>query len=224
MQGVMLFFFLVLFLFSFSTRTIVNGLLAEWYLFVPALAGMMMFALVLVEWRYVAAFVVVFWLGLLCAIRLPQSHAAEKIAGYLCIALVIMLTTKYLSSNYDEALSVAVEALNGREAEIHSQWQVSEELRQIGVRPGDKVAYIGNSTRAYWARLGRFRIIAEIHGDEEKKFWRALPATQLRAIRSLFGAGAKMIVCDSVPEFASVGRWKRLGDTKAHVYVFDPKI
>jgi hypothetical protein len=218
MQGLVLFFFLILFLFSFGTGTMIKGLLTQWSLLVPALAGMMMFALVFVQWRYIAAFVVVFWLGLVCAIRLPRSAAAERLTACVCIALVIMLLTKYVSSNIDEAFAVASEGIGARKAQIHSEWLVAEELRRIGLQPGDRVAYIGNSTRAYWAHLGRFRIVAEIHGREGEKFWKIAPADKARAISILSGTGAKIIVSEDIPDSAVKDGWQRLTGSNAYVY------
>jgi hypothetical protein len=65
-----------------------------------------------------------------------------------------------------------------------------------GIHPGDDVAVIGDGTGAYWARLGKFHIVAEVmgmgHGAE--MFWRSPEESRARVYEAFVGAHAKIVV------------------------------
>ena len=50
---------------------------------------------------------------------------------------------------------------------------LADGLKDMGSGPGSKVAIIGDDTGAYWARLGRLRIVSEIMGVNHglTEFW-----------------------------------------------------
>src|SRR5205085_488901 len=50
-----------------------------WHLWIPAVAALGMYALVTVEARYVAGFVIVLWAAILSAIRLPDSLLSDRL-------------------------------------------------------------------------------------------------------------------------------------------------
>ncbi len=62
------------------------------------------------------------------------------------------------------------------------------------MRPGDRVAVIGPGIRAYRARLGRLRIVAEVPAWEEHEFWAADPQTRQAILDRFAAAGAKVVV------------------------------
>jgi hypothetical protein len=80
---------------------------------------------------------------------------------------------------------------------------VAQELGRRGVRPGDKVGVIGDGTGAYWARLSKVRIVAEImdmnHGSRE--FWQSPAEVQQKVFRAFAQAHATAVVavCLSCP-------------------------
>jgi hypothetical protein len=45
---------------------------------------------------------------------------------------------------------------------VQRNLRVAEALHEAGLEPGSEVGFIGNAHTAYWARLGRLRIIADI--------------------------------------------------------------
>jgi hypothetical protein len=45
--------------------------------------------------------------------------------------------------------------------------QVAQSLRQLGLRPGEKVAVVEDGLRHYWARLARVRVVAEIPSADQ---------------------------------------------------------
>ena len=79
-------------------------------------------------------------------------------------------------------------------------------LAELGIRPGDKIAFIGDTFRAYWARLARVRIIAEITRKDAPTYWAADEALKARVMEAFAAAGAKAVVTDSLPPAVLDGR------------------
>jgi hypothetical protein len=97
--------------------------------------------------------------------------------------------------------------------------EVAEELQKAGVQPGDKVAIIGDAFAAFWARLARVQIVAEMFSWQANPFWLGDAEAQARVIKAFASSGAKAIVAESVPDYASLTGWQRLGSTGHSVYL-----
>ena len=69
-------------------------------LIVPAVAGLGLYALVNVQGRYVASFLVLLWLALFMAVRVHDTPNARRFARSISIALIaaIVVTTVASSS------------------------------------------------------------------------------------------------------------------------------
>src|SRR5262249_40379783 len=79
--------YLFLLLLSRRAGKTLSDLLEEWPLLVPAIFGLLMFAMVSVRPRYVAGFLVLFWLALFSSIRLARSVENKKIWELICISV-----------------------------------------------------------------------------------------------------------------------------------------
>ncbi|MDQ3650564.1 MAG: hypothetical protein M3458_09915, partial [Acidobacteriota bacterium] len=146
------------------------------------------------------------------------------------IIIVAMFTLTIVPSSA-RMPDVAVRHLIREEAP-NMNWQVAEGLKQMGVRPGDKVAtlnssigppgYLGNtrsSDNMRWARLARLQIVAEVYSREGKNdFWKADEAVRRRVSEAFVQAQAKIIVDDQVPGWAVAEGWQRIGETDHCVY------
>jgi hypothetical protein len=106
-------------------------------------------------------------------------------------------------------------------------FEVAGALGRMGIRPGDKVAIIGwgsSADGAFWARLARLRIVAEIPQGagfyEGQKFWQAPDTTKIQALQAVALTGAKIVVAP-LPEFIRQPRWQRLGDTNYYAFSLD---
>src|SRR5208337_1816562 len=105
---------------------------------------------------------------------------------------------------------------------IGDQIPVAEGLQGMGLRASDKVAVFGDGVQNYWARLGRFKIIAEIDSPNlyGREFW-ALPADfKLRAYESLRSTQARLFIAWRPPPSEAAQGWKQIGTTQYYAYIF----
>jgi hypothetical protein len=215
-QGGLIAGVLALYLLGYRRSITRRCVLLNWFLFVPAVAGLAMYAVVFVSLRYVTPFMLVLWMAVLTGIRLPDRADLTRPVACICTAMVTMVAI---------ALPVCMfrpESNTGpaRNESRPVQWEIADALARLGVRPGAKVAFIGDSLTAYWARLARVRIVAEvpaIRGDADL-FRAAYPLVKDRVIETLAKTPAEVIVAEGLPSsFASPG-WRRVGSTDLFVY------
>lgn len=201
--------FLVLFLAAGSRTNRVRDLADSWPLWLVGLAGVLMYAAIHVESRYVGAFFVLFWLGLLLAVR-PWSKQPKIFAA------VVLATSA----------SLLVPAARESYAPRHFHWntrqnvdaQVAEALAALGTHPGDPVARISTGGFLGWARAARVTIIAEVDLEVGAvQFWKSDAATQQRVLQALRRAGAKSVVGHSWEDVTAPG-WQRVGKSQFWIY------
>ena len=194
---------------------------AQWAIVAPALTALALFSLIYVEVRHLGPFVVPIWLGLYSSVRLPRSDEMRR--GLACIVLSVGLVTM-VQVGAPPALRGAQAlpcALRGGNPRPHVQWHVAQELHRLGVQEGDKVAAIGHSLCAFWARLARLRIVAEIPLGSVPDFWAAAPSVKVDVVKAFAGTGAKAIVAHQIPRSNSIGDWRRIGNTDHYVLLLD---
>jgi hypothetical protein len=136
----------------------VAGLRELWPFLAMSIAGMGIYLPVLENDRHLGGFVLVLFLTLIAAVRLRQD--VQKSGAY--VALAVFLTMALATEDYTVRVVTHHLAIPGTGPD--SAWQnvaAAEQLRRVGAQPGDKVAVIADGTGAYWARLGKLRIVAE---------------------------------------------------------------
>ena len=200
--------------------------LRDWGLVILALLVLGAYGLVYVEGRYVGVFVVLLWSDLLAGVRLPDSQTSRKWVSCVSLAMVLFMLAEIVSFNLEGAGALArrSDAIQQAKGKDSASWpgEVAEELQKVGIRPGDKVAIIGDAFVAFWARLARVQIVAEMFGWEADPFWLGDSETQQSVIRAFTSSGARAIVADSVPDRTSLAGWRRLGSTGHFVYLLGP--
>src|SRR5712692_2828247 len=198
---------LILFLMGSRGRHRLAEIGANWHLFLPGLAGIGMYALVYLEPRYVAAFVVLLWAAVLAAIRLDRSPAVNQLVTVVVLTIIATMAFPILHASHPQ-LFVA--------KPIH--WRVAQALKGMGVQPGDKVACIGHGYEAYWARLARVKIVAEVSDTDIDRFWTADSRVRSEVIKDLAQTGAKAIVARDVPQTVFENDWQRVEGTDYRAY------
>ncbi|GAC1513143.1 MAG: hypothetical protein NVS1B11_24800 [Terriglobales bacterium] len=212
--GCFLAVFLALF-FLAGFKESLRGIMDEWPMWAPALAGLGMYLLVLTERRYVAVFLAIFWLSLFSGLRISVATEFRKIARSATLALLV-------AAGAPLAFSAAHDLHEGLGRRPHPAWEVAETLRRKGVKPGDSVGRIGGTFGADWARLLRVRVIAEIPRDKAPDFWSAGPKLQAQVLESFSKTGATAIVAQQIPPFevfAPTLGWERIGNGNFYVFL-----
>jgi hypothetical protein len=97
---------------------------------------------------------------------------------------------------------------------------MAEAILEKGLRPGDEIAYIGYSFGAFFARLARLRIVAEIPDIEADRFWLANHATRSAVVDAIRNTGAKAIIAEWVSPGASLDGWDRISTSRHFFYKF----
>lgn len=200
-------------------------------LVVWALCAFGLYALVYVTPRYVAPFVLIFWSGLLASVRFPEHPAYGRLANASGIVLALIVWINIGAFNLEGAGSLfgvsagsAAHAvpvgLAGRfsDGSTDSHPEIADGLQRLGLRQGDRVGFIGESFTAFWARLARVRIVAEIPPQHAREFWSADPDRRSDALGTFADAGAVAVVADTVPEALVARGWQTIGDTGYAVY------
>lgn len=209
--------FLVLFLMSGRGRSCFRDLAEQWVLILPAAAALMMFSLLHIENRYIAPFVVILWFGVLLAVRLPASPECKRLLGCVAISIAALVIAPLGYDTFSKAYGSVRHLQRGTEPASSLHWRVADELRQRGMLPGDRVAVVGNGTRAYWAHLGRLKIVAEMRDQHVDEFVAALPWVKNSIVEAFRRAEAKIIV-GKLPAYFDGDGWEKLGETGYFVY------
>jgi hypothetical protein len=185
-----------------------------------AMAAFGLYSLVYVEARYVAPFVVLFWAGLLLRLRFPQGAAAGRLAqaGAVLLSLFVWVNLGALHLDglrqvtgftpLDETAPTDAEA--GIPAVDHPA--LADALAELGLRPGDRIGVIGYAYSAYWARLARLRIVAEVHWHDQARFWKAPDAVRAAALEAFAAAGAIAVVAEPAAVESPAG-WLPIADS-----------
>jgi hypothetical protein len=183
---------------------------SHWALWTPALAGIALYSLVVIEPRYVAALFSLVWVIAFSGVRLADAVASRRLitGTVLAVAAVTSLTTGWQIS---QALDGSVFAQ--RDVATPLCTGVAEALAAQGIKPGDKIAVIStwlfpSRQGAYIARLTRARIIGEARSDE---YWAADAPTRSELELEFAQAGARAILSNEPPHVGD--DWERLAST-----------
>jgi hypothetical protein len=167
---------------------------------VPAGAALVLYALVYAEARYLAAWVVVLFLGFAASIQFGRN----AIRG--AVALTAALAVYYgMSSLNASRLSVI-----GSIPELpHAQFETAVELEKLGVKPGSRVGALGYAFNAYWARLAGVQIAMQV--PDVNAYSSAPDLTKANILKSFRDAGAVAVVSTGNPGSGPGAHWQQLG-------------
>jgi hypothetical protein len=87
-------------------------------------------------------------------------------------------------------------------AEYHVEnlpYAIASDLRDHGITPGMRVAVIGSSFDAYWARAGRLQVVAGVPPALFANFWTMPPAQRDALFAEFAKAGVQAVVATSSP-------------------------
>jgi hypothetical protein len=197
--------------------------LKRWILVIPPVIAFGLYGMVLVEARYVGAFILLFWADILASVRLPNTPVNGMWIRVLTSIAAFGLLVNIALFNLDGFARLnpsSQSALETAEAPAASPLSVARTLQQIGIRPGDKVGVIGYAYDSFWARLARVRIIAEMLDTDSEEFWRGDEALRQSVMQAFAETGIHAVVAESVPSYANLNGWYRVENSNYYIYVF----
>ena len=199
---------------------------SHWGFVLIALVMLAFYGVVAVIGRYIGVFVALFWANLLAEVRLVDTAVSRRlitITSWLMIAFLGVTIIAFSLAGYgDFAGGVTAE----QQADVlpPPNWpgEVAEALLGLGIQAGDPVGIIGYGFDSFWARLARVRIVAEMPISAAEPFWVADSALQDDVIQAFADTGAKAIVAEDVPSYASLPHWQQVGHSNYFIYLLQP--
>ena len=187
-----------------------------WFVWVPPLAALGLYSLVLAEPRYVAVWVTVVWLVLFAAVPWSRVDGGRNLGAAVSLAIAITTGTAVVK----DGLSNVAACLRPAR---HDQWEVAQGLLQMGLAPGEQVAFLGHTTVAdYWACLIRLRVTADIPLESMQSYWLATPEIRREIASRLRANGIRALVTGTAPLVPEA--WRQIGDTGYYVQILEPAV
>lgn len=207
-QGILTVVVLMLILLSDDRKVTLRSWFQYWPILIPAVAYVAIFASLMWERRYTLAEGVALWGTLAISADLHSDGRRLRVLKAAVWSLGIVIGFSALKDAREAYRTSAVDEV---------QVTVAEQLQERDVRPGDQVAVIGYGINAFWARLAKTRIIAEIPssadtGDPATAFWNSSAAEETSLLNRLRTTGAVAVVADNLPHTLPPG-WIPLGST-----------
>lgn len=204
-----------------------RGILAYWFLLLPSIAYLGVYTLVYIDPRYVAGSFLVIWMCILASISLSRS-SVRRIGEYAFQAAALLFAVSFFWSSLRYPARHALSDLfHLRESERNVNGMIAQRMKEAGLQPGDRIAWIGEAINAEWARIDGAKIVAEIpvrydHQEdllfrwnitnkaEIEAFWSAPPSVK-KHVLDLFGKeGAKFVMADRIPAGVENAGWHRV--------------
>ncbi|MFB2833906.1 glycosyltransferase family 39 protein [Floridanema evergladense] len=217
--AVLVFGYLILACIGGSISRSRKDLVANWRLFTPAIAGLMIYMVVTdlphlkpLDTRYLAPFIVLLFTATLSSIHLPNSQEVKRLLIGMTLGIFIVFGGKFSNQLLEDFNHVLHQPQ-------HIYWEIAEGLKDLGIQPGDKVAHLGYK-KYYWARLAKVEIVAEI--PKAEYFWQQDEATRDRIFQALQKTGAKAVILKKgtkPPNSESVTNWQELKKTQTFAYL-----
>jgi hypothetical protein len=172
-----------------------------WYVAVFGAVPFVVYMPVHLEARFLSApLVLVFFVAFVSLGR--DSGAAVRVRKLMAWLVLVALVVPSLALRIGEVARYVRERPRA-EADV-----AAERLRDLGLRPGDGVAVVGNFYEVQWARIAGVRVVAVVDADEAFDPARTDLAPPARVAAALTAAGARAIVSDRGPApTVAPGEW-----------------
>jgi len=175
----------------------------SFWLVVWPLVGCAMYALVLTFERYVAAFLLLLWLEVYGSVLFRVNRRVA--IGVCTAALLVALTPLALLAAKSVGETVR-QFCHPRDEEYVT---AAKGLQQLGLQPGDKVAFVGFAASCYYAQYDRLSVVSQVlYADD---FWRLNETDQKRVEDSFASIGAKAVITTSLPAGNHESGWMEVG-------------
>lgn len=222
-QGILVACIFALYMMRQGSKYTLQETLRRWALVIPALIAFCLYGTVLVEGRYVGAFILLFWADILGNIRIPNVPANRRWLRVLSSIAAFGLLANIILFNLDgfTRLNPSLQSGLGAVAKPAARPPaVARTLQELGVGQGDKVGVIGYAYDSFWARLARVRIIAEMLKADAEEFWRGDETLRQSVMQAFANSGVDAVVAEFVPDYAGLRDWHQVENSNYYIYVF----
>ena len=215
----------ILFWASGRRSSLLRDVARFWFLLLPTLAALAIYAMVHIEPRYIAPFVSTLVLVLLLAPRMPAGDLSRRLITAVAGLLIFMFFVPIGSPSLHA--KELVRDLAGRSRpDPNAPAAVAEDMERLGLRPGDKIAALQWAIydTSTWARLARAQIVGEVYywptrpeslGND---FWKADPQSQQAVIHAFSATGARFIISRFSPPGGQAAGWEHVGASDYYAY------
>ncbi len=207
----------------------------QWVLLIPSLAVFVLYALVHSQGRYLAPFVVLVWLAFWRALWRSLEGENQTLVKSLAVGTLTVMLINTAFAVVDESRTVR-ENIGKRSYWVianslkdffgpasgnfsHAYWVIAQECQALGLREGDKIAAVGDGNRmSLWARVGRFKIVAQVPQRSVDQFCRLEKNARHGLNEKLARLGVKAFVTNSLSCVYEQPGWQRAGQTDYYAY------
>jgi hypothetical protein len=180
-----------------------------WMILLPSVAALALYALVHVEFRFIAPFALMLLLVTIARARIVSGTEPGWVRRFHLIMV--------LAPTIAMAWAVSRDLFDVIANKPYEPWVVAQQLHTMGVRPGTEVGVIGSAGDTYWAHLGVMRIIAEIPEKEDLRFVAADDARRQQVLALFSSVGAKIVVTGNAAVANPAEGWREIPGTRHFV-------
>ena len=181
------------------------------FLWLPPLVACSNYAIVLVEHRYVAPFVLLLWIAAFSCLLGTSVEIPRRFVLALLLAVLAVTGLRVAKSFTSDFAAILARQEN-------ANWQVAQGLRVIGLHPGDKISALSLTAEVHWARLAGVKIVSEIPMGDASIFWTGDAAAKRRVFQVFAATGARAVVTKDPPPSAAKEGWIPLANTGFYAY------
>jgi hypothetical protein len=198
-----------------------------WVLTIPAAIGVGMFCLVFIDKRYIAGFFAVLWITVLAGIAIPQGRLAKYADWTAQLATLAFLIAMLVWLR--PALTMGVQDLATlHEGEYNVAFVMAERFEKLGIKAGDRLAFVGTGISADWVRLLHAKVVVEMplkwerglmllntvdmNAEDKRRFFQLDDVEREKVYDAFRSAGAVIAIANTIPREGRQGDWVRLLD------------
>ena len=181
-----------------------------WLAMAPLFVTLAMYAIVLVEFRYIGPVALMLLLWTLNRIRWLEGApplTMRRVKALVWIAPLVTIAWFAGRDLYDVARNKPYE-----------EWEVARGLHEMGIAPGTSVGSIGSGSSAYWAHLAGVRVIVEVPDKEQANYVLADTARRQEVLALFTSAGAKAVVTKNAAAARAADGWRQIPGTQHYFW------
>jgi len=187
-----------------------GGARGDWLIILTLIAPLAMYALVLVEFRYVAPYALMLLLESLSRLKIvlgAEPASVKRLQQIMLLAPALAISWAVTRDVHDVVRNEPYEPL-----------VVAQQLHIMRIPAGTDVGYIGTGLDAYWAHLAGVRIIAEIPDGEEPRYVAADAIRKHRVLALFSSTGARAVITKNPAVANSADGWRAIPGTRHFIW------